>query len=148
MAFDPISAVFGIADTVIKRVWSNPEDQAKAQLELAKLQQSGDFKEIDAQLQILTGQIETNKLEAQHGGLFKGGWRPAVGWICAGAMAYKFIINPMIVSIVQLIAHFTGNELFPLEFLPDMGWAELSPVLLGMLGLGGLRTFEKMKAKK
>lgn len=147
MAFDPVSAVFGIADTVIKRIWPDPEDQAKARLELAKLQQEGEFKELDAQVKLLTGQIETNKIEAEHGGLFKGGWRPAVGWICAGAMAYEFILNPAIISIVQMIAHFTDHELFPLEFLPDMGWAELSPVLIGMLGLGGLRTFEKRQSR-
>jgi hypothetical protein len=147
MAFDPISAVFGIADTVIKRVWPNPEDQAKAQIELAKLQQEGSFKELDAQVQVLMGQIETNKIEAEHGGLFKGGWRPAVGWVCAAAMAYTFILNPMIVSAVQIIAHFTGAELFPLEFLPDLGWQDLSPVLIGMLGLGGLRTFEKRQSR-
>ena len=147
MAFDPFTAVFDIANTVIKRVWPNPEDQAKAQMELAKLQQEGDFKELDAQIQVLMGQIETNKIEAEHGGLFKGGWRPAVGWVCAAAMAYTFILNPLIVSAVQITAHFTGAKLFPLEFLPDLGWQDLSPVLIGMLGLGGLRTFEKRQSR-
>ncbi len=145
MSFDPISAIFGVADTVIKRVFPDPEQQAKATLELAKLQQEGNHKELDAQVALLTGQMEINKVEAAHGGNFKGGWRPMVGWICAAAMGYKFVLFPFIISIVQITAHFTGAKLFPIEMLPVIEWSELSVILLGMLGIGTLRTYEKRK---
>lgn len=145
MAFDPVSAIFGVANQVIARVWPDPADQAKAAQALAELQQKGDLAFLDADVQLMTGQMRINEKEAEHGGMFKGGWRPAVGWICAIAMAYKFVLFPMLISLVQMVAHFTGSELFPLENLPVIEWGELSVVLLGMLGLGGLRTIEKTR---
>jgi hypothetical protein len=148
MAFDPISAVFSVASKVIDRVWPDPTEQAKAALALTELQQSGDLAFLDADVQLMTGQIEINKMEAQHGGMFKGGWRPAVGWICAFAMAYKFIVQPFIIAIVQVVAHFTGAELFPIDMLPIIEWSELSVILIGMLGLGTMRTYEKRTTQK
>jgi len=148
MAFDPVSAIFGVAEQVIARVWPDPADQAKAAQALAELKQKGDLAWLDADVKLLTGQMEINKMEAMHGGLFKGGWRPAVGWICAAAMAYKFIIQPALIAVVQIIAYMAGaDELFPVEMLPDLEWTELSVVLLGMLGIGGMRTFEKGRVK-
>jgi len=148
MAFDPVSAIFGVANQVIARVWPDPADQAKAAQALAELQQKGDLAFLDADVQLMTGQMRINEKEAEHGGMFKGGWRPAVGWICAIAMAYKFVLFPMLISLVQMVAHFTGSEIFPLENLPVIEWGELSVVLLGMLGLGGLRTIEKTRTPK
>jgi len=113
---------------------------------LLELNQKGDLAWLEADVKLMSGQMEINKMEAMHGGTFKGGWRPAVGWICAFAMAYKFILAPFIISIVQIIAHFTGAELFPIENLPELEWMELSVVLLGMLGIGGMRTMEKNRA--
>lgn len=148
MAFDPVSAVLGIGETIIKRVWPDPEEQAKALQSLKELEQKGELASLNADVQLLTGQMEINKMEAMHGGLFKGGWRPAVGWICAAAMAYKFIIQPALIAVVQIVAYIVGaDELFPIEMLPDLEWTELSVVLLGMLGIGGMRTFEKGRVK-
>ena len=143
MSFDPVSAIFGVAGKVIDRVWPDPVEQAKAGQALAALKQSGDLAFLDADVKLMSGQIEINKMEAQHGGMFKGGWRPAVGWICAFAMAYKFVIQPFIIAIVQVAAHFTGAELFPIEMLPVIDWSELSVILIGMLGLGTMRSYEK-----
>lgn len=143
MAADPITAALNIGESVIKRIWPDPAQQADALHKLKELEQKGDLAWLDADVKLMSGQMEINKMEAMHGGKFKGGWRPAVGWICAFAMAYKFILFPFIVSMVQITAHFTGAELFPLENLPVLEWAELSVVLLGMLGIGGMRTIEK-----
>ena len=148
MSFDPISAVFGVAEKVIERVWPDPTERAKATHALAELKQKGDLAFLDAEVRLLTGQIETNKLEAQHGGRFKGGWRPFVGWTCGIALFYKFIGQPFIVMIVQIVAWATGGEMFPVEFLPEIEWSELSVILLGMLGIGGMRTYEKRKTQR
>jgi hypothetical protein len=83
-------------------------------------------------------QIEVNKAEAASGSLFKGGWRPAVGWICAVAFAYHFVLQPVIVFVVLAV----GVDLPP---LPEFDMTSLMTVLMGMLGLGGLRTYEKQK---
>ena len=148
MAFDPLTAVLGVAGKVIERLWPDPADQQKALQAMEELKQKGDLAFLDADVQLLTGQLEINKMEAQHGGWYKGGWRPAVGWICAFALAYKFIIQPFMIAIVQIIAYIMGaEELFPLEYLPVIEWSELSVVLLGMLGIGGMRTYEKRKTQ-
>lgn len=141
--------MFGIDDMIgaglkiLDKVIPDPAAQAKAKQELLELKQNGDLAWLEADVKLMSGQMEINKMEAMHGGNFKGGWRPAVGWICAFALAYKFILFPFIVSVVQITAHFTEAELFPLENLPVLEWTELSVVLLGMLGIGGMRTMEK-----
>jgi|TARA_R110000772_G_scaffold34235_1_gene83139 hypothetical protein len=86
----------------------------------------------------LLAQLEINKAEAASGSLFKGGWRPFVGWICGFALLYHFILSPMIIFIITL----TGATIPP---LPEFDMGSLMTVLLGMLGIGGLRTFEKQK---
>jgi|TARA_A100000172_G_scaffold36808_1_gene22427 hypothetical protein len=88
--------------------------------------------------EIALAQIEVNKAEASSGSLFKGGWRPFVGWICGVALLYHFILSPLIIFIVAL----TGAQLPP---LPEFDMSSLMTVLLGMLGIGGLRTYEKQK---
>ena len=146
MAFDPISAIFGVAGKVLERVWPDPTQKAAALQKMAELQQSGELAFLQADLQLLTGQIETNKLEAQHGGMFKGGWRPFVGWVCGVALAYKFVAMPFFVSVVQIVAFYSGAEkIFPVEMLPELDWPALSVILLGMLGIGGMRSYEKRK---
>ena len=83
-------------------------------------------------------QIEVNKAEAASGSIFKGGWRPFIGWVCGGAFAYHFVLQPIIVFAVLA----AGVDLPP---LPEFDMASLMTVMMGMLGLGGLRTYEKQK---
>ena len=80
-------------------------------------------------------QIEVNKEEAKHRTVFVAGWRPFTGWVCATALAYHFILEPIIVFILAL---------YSIELtLPQFDMGSLLTVLMGMLGLGGLRTYEK-----
>ena len=88
--------------------------------------------------ELAKGQLEINKAEAASGSIFKGGWRPFIGWVCGAAFAYHFILQPIIVFGVTM-AGVTIPE------LPEFDMGTLMPVLMGMLGLGGLRTFEKTK---
>ena len=88
--------------------------------------------------EIAMAQIEVNKAEAQSSSVFKGGWRPFIGWVCGFAFAYHFIIQPVLLFGV-------GVAGIQLPALPEFDMSQMMPVLLGMLGLGGLRTFEKQK---
>jgi len=122
-----IEPVTGLLDKVIE-----DKDQ-KAQLahELATM--------ADRHAQDLAlAQIEVNKAEAASGSIFKGGWRPFIGWVCGGAFAYHFVLQPVIVFGVLA----AGVDLPP---LPEFDMASLMTVMMGMLGLGGLRTYEKQK---
>ena len=99
-------------------------------------------REIEKQLathlaKIDLAQLEINKQEAAHRNIFVSGWRPFIGWSCGFAMCYAYIIQPITVFILAQ----TGN----LVDLPTLDLSEMMPVLLGMLGLGGLRSFEKYK---
>jgi hypothetical protein len=98
--------------------------------------------EIEQQLtthlaQIDLAQLEINKAEASHRSIFVAGWRPFIGWTCGLALAYTYVIQP--------IAVFALAQTGYLIDLPTLSMSEMMPVLMGMLGLGGLRTFEKFK---
>ena len=130
MALDPVSALLDIGGKVIDRVWPDPTQAAQAKLELFKLQQSGELTQI-------AGQLEINKAEAQNPNIFVSGWRPAIGWVCAFALLYQYLAKPLGEGIAAALGH-------PIPTLPGLD-ENLWQLLLGMLGLGGLRTFEKVQ---
>ena len=86
--------------------------------------------------ELAKGQLEINKAEAASSSLFKGGWRPAIGWTCAAAFAWHFVGQPAMLFAVAMF----GLDIPP---LPAFDMSTLMTVLMGMLGLGGLRTYEK-----
>jgi len=88
--------------------------------------------------ELAKGQLEVNKVEAASRSAFVAGWRPFVGWTCGVALAYHFVLQPLILFGVTV----AGVEMSP---LPAFDMDTLLTVLLGMLGLGGLRTLEKTK---
>ena len=83
-------------------------------------------------------QVEVNKAEAGHRSIFVAGWSPFIGWTCGVALAYHFVVAPLII----FGAGWAGT---PIPDLPTFDMDSLMTVLLGMLGLGGMRTFEKAK---
>ena len=80
------------------------------------------------------GQLEVNRAEAASGSMFVGGWRPAVGWCCMTAMAVNFVITPIFGPLIEA---YTVVKMVPLDM------SEMMPILLGLLGLGGMRSYEK-----
>lgn len=128
MALDPITAALDIGGRLIDRLWPDPTQRAAAQLELMKLQQSGEL-----------AQIGVNTEEAKSSSLFVAGWRPAIGWVCVAACAWNWLGLPL----CRLAGEWFGH---PVALAPaDLG--EMLPVLMGMLGLGSLRTVEKLNGK-
>jgi len=94
-------------------------------------------KEIDPEkaLKLIEIQNEVNKIEAQHRSIFVAGWRPFIGWVCGLALLYNFIVRDLVAWV--------SPSIMP----PALQMEHLLTVLMGMLGLGGLRTFEKLKDK-
>ena len=134
-----IGSVLDFGSKIIDRVWPDPAQRDAAKLELFKAQQAGEFKEADQVFALAQGQIGVNAEEAKNANFFVSGWRPSIGWICSAALAYQYVVRP-IATWGLLVA---GHAVPPMPGLDDNLWQ----LLLGMLGLGGLRTFEKLKGK-
>ena len=138
-----ISGLFSAAQSLIERFFPDPEKKAAAQLELLKMQQNGDLAQLAAETDLAKLQIQTNVEEAKHANIFVSGWRPAVGWCCAAAFAYSYVLLPFAQFLVFTFG--TSEMVGQLKLAPKLELSEMLPVLFGMLGLGGLRTVEKVK---
>lgn len=124
MALDPVTAVADVAHDLITRLWPDKSEQEKMQMTAA--------------LTALQGQLDANKAEAGNVSLFVSGWRPFIGWVCGAACAWNWIGLKLAVFLAAAVA---GQHLD----LKPADLSEMWPVLLGMLGLGGLRTVEKIQ---
>ena len=126
-----VSAILpGITDIIGRFLPEDKEARAKAEREIEQ-QLSTHLARIDI------AQLEVNKEEAKSRNVFIAGWRPFIGWTCGIALCWTYILQP----IAQFVLAQTGH----LIDLPGLDMSTMMPVLLGMLGLGGLRTFEKFK---
>lgn len=132
-----IGSVLDFGSKIIDRVWPDPTQAAAAKLELFKAQQAGDFKEMDQAFEIAKAQIGVNQTEAGNASTFVAGWRPFIGWVCGFALAYQYLLRPL-VSWGVLAA---GHQLPSMPGLDDNLWQ----LMMGMLGMGGLRSYEKIK---
>lgn len=123
MALDPITAGIGLVGKFV--------DKFVPDKDLAtKLKANAASQEFAGELSLLVGQLEINKVEAAHKSLFVAGWRPFIGWVCGVGLLYNVLVQPIFDIWVDMP-----------EINPDL----LYPVLLGMLGMSGLRTYEKFK---
>lgn len=131
-----VDTVVGVVGTVIERLFPDPVKQAEARLELLKLQQSGEMAALTADVTIATNQSNTNTEEAKSANMFIAGWRPYVGWVCGTGFAVQ-MLGPLLTWGSAMFGH-------KVDF-PVMDFSTMMPVLMGMLGLGGMRTYEKFK---
>jgi len=112
----------------LRQVIPDPKAKAELQVRLAELADKADARETD----LMAGQIRVNEQEAKHANLFVAGWRPAVGWCCALALAYTWIVAPL------------AKAAFRLDDMPALDPNAIYPVLTAMLGIGAMRTVEKL----
>ncbi len=134
-----VDIILGPVAGLIEKYVPSSADKAAAQLELLKLQQSSEFQALDAQVKIAQAQTDVNKAEASSTNVFIAGWRPAIGWVCGSGLAVQFLVGPLFTWIAALVGH-------PVAF-PQLDMGTLLTLLAGMLGLGGLRTMEKLQGK-
>ncbi len=132
-----IGAVAIFAGKLVDKIFPDPVAWDAAKLELLKMQQSGELAQLAADTDLAKGQLAINQVEASNENIFVSGWRPAIGWVCGTAFAYHFVLQPLLAFLMAAAGH-------PVT-LPVFQMGELSTVLMGMLGLGGLRTIEKVK---
>jgi hypothetical protein len=117
-----LNAISDLVNTAINKIWPDKSEAEKQQLAAAVM--------------VVQGQIDTNKMEAANPSVFVSGWRPFIGWVCGSACAWNWIGLPVAKVGLALAGH--SIDLAPANL------TEMLPVLMGMLGLGGLRTIEKI----
>jgi hypothetical protein len=132
-----IAPLLSIGSKLIDRLIPDKEQQAAAKLKLIELEQAGDLKALESDMQIALAQIDVNKAEASSPSLFKGGWRPAIGWVGALGLFYQFIAQP-------LLAWYSSFLMLPAA-PPVLDLGDLLTILGGMLGLSGMRSWERVR---
>lgn len=125
---NPISDIAAAATKIISLFKSDPNIKLADNYDLEKTELSG-------QIQIVLGQLQVNAVEAANKSIFVAGWRPYIGWICGTALAI-----PGVVYLIQCLVMMWHGQ----YDLPPFNTAELGTVLFGLLGLGGMRTYEKV----
>jgi Holin of 3TMs, for gene-transfer release len=118
-----VGEVAGLADTVINKLWPDKSEAERQQLAAA--------------MQIVQGQIEINKVEAASPNNFTNSARPALIWVCVMGFAVQYVVGPLGEWIALLCGHVVK--------FPTMDMNALMPMLLGLLGLSGMRSFERVK---
>ena len=118
-----LGAIADLATTVIGKIWPDKSKEEQAQLAMA--------------FQVIQGQMDVNKAEASNPSVFVSGWRPFIGWVCGSACAWNWIGIPIATVLLVAVNH-------PVA-LAQADISQMMPILLGMLGLGGLRTIEKIQ---
>lgn len=118
-----LGTVAELASGLIDRFFPNKTEQEKQQMAAAVM--------------IIQGQLDVNKEEAKNPSVFVSGWRPFIGWVCGSACAWNWIGLPVAVFLAKVLGYTV--ELHPADLM------EMMPILMGMLGLGGLRTVEKIQ---
>lgn len=135
-----IAALIPLLGNIFDKVIPDPTAAADAKLKAMELAQKGELAVLDANMRLLEGQMDINKAEASSIDKYRAGWRPTIGYIAAGALAFQYFLNPLLIW---------ANTLFQWGITPpNIGLdGNLWELIMGMLGLGGLRTYEKLKGK-
>jgi len=134
---DIIGGVVSIGAKLIDRLIPDPAQKAAAQLELLKMQQSGELAQMTADTELAKGQLAVNQAEAGSSNLFVAGWRPFVGWMCGLGLGFQFIVSPL--------ATWGAGLYGKTVVFPPLDMGTLLTLLFGMLGLGAMRTKEKIE---
>lgn len=132
-----IGDIIEVGFKILDKVVPDPLARETAKLQLMKLQQDGELKELEIFKAIDVAQAVTNTEEAKNPNLFVSGWRPAVGWCCVGGLAYQLVLRPLMSWV--MLNNYGWNE------APSLDVETLMTLLFGILGLGSFRMLEKIK---
>lgn len=132
-----IDTLISLGLKVLDKVIPDPAAKSEAQFRLLQLAQTGELSQIESETKLLLAQSQTNQTEAASSDPFVRRWRPAVGWVCCLGLTYQFLLGPLLTWLGPL----AGLTAAP----PSLDLGDLVTLLTGLLGLGTLRTAEKLK---
>ena len=130
-----IGSIFTFATSVIDKLFPDKNEAEKAKIALVELQQKGELADLDAALKVAIAQAAINAEEVKSTSVWVSGWRPFIGWICGAALGYNYIGMPF---FTYCAVWYSSKA----PAMPALDTGELVTILLGMLGLGVLRTVE------
>jgi hypothetical protein len=131
-----LGPVFTLVNSVLDKIFPDPEKKAAAQLELLKLQQTGELAQLASVTDLAKGQLSVNEAEAGNASTFVSGWRPFVGWVCGVGLAYSAVLEPLARFIAAVKFGYQGS-------FPPIDTTITMQILMGMLGLGAMRSYDK-----
>ena len=136
MRFDPFTAAFDMGKLAIEKIWPDANKRAEELRKLEELKQKGDLAELNAHVQLMIAQINVNLEQAKSKDWKIAGARPFIIWVCGFGLAFQYIIHPLLIWI-WAFASMKGVPPPPLDL------SVMMPLLLGLLGLGSMRSFDK-----
>ena len=135
MAFDPISTIGTLVNTVVDKIFPDANKKLDAQEAKVAVTAALEQMRLKGELDLVLGQLAVNTEEAKSTSVFVAGWRPFVGWVCGVALGYYYVAQPFLIW---------GFSVFNINTtMPTLETGELMTLLLGMLGLAGMRSFDK-----
>jgi len=132
-----IGSLVELGTKIIDKVIPDPGKKAEALLKLKELEQAGELAQMNADLAVMQGQVEINKIEAASANVFISGWRPAIGWVLAAGLAVMLVLGPLMAWGSALAGK-------PLK-QPEMPTEVIMCLSTSLLGLAGMRSWEKFK---
>jgi hypothetical protein len=153
MAIDPLSLVslLKVGKSAIERIWPDANKRAEEMRKLQELEQKGQLAELEAHVKTLTMQAQINLEDAKSGNMWQAGWRPAIGWVGALSLFLMYVPKAIMMTIIwawQCFAILNGAEdvsAVNLPAFPDLGVTDIIGLLMSMLGIAGMRSYDKMK---
>jgi len=136
MSLDPLTAAFDLGKIAIDKLWPDPSKRAFEMRKLEELRQNGDLATLNASVKLMLAQIDVNKQEARSKSLFVSGGRPFIIWVCGLGLMFQYLIYPLLMWVWAFM-HITGDTPPPLDL------SVMMPLLLGLLGLGAMRSIDK-----
>jgi len=126
--------------SILDKVLPDPQAAADAKLKMLQMVQTGEMAELQAVKDMATAQLEVNKAEASSGNAYAAGWRPTIGYVCAAALAWMYVLQPLAAWGLALWKPDITPPVLPID-------EHLWEIIAGMLGMAGWRTLDKIKGK-
>jgi hypothetical protein len=151
MAIDPLTVALDIGKSLLTRIWPDPKEQAEQLFKLQELHAKGDSEKLNAHVNAMAGQLSINLADAKSGNIVQAGWRPAIGWVGAVSLALMYIPKALVItyiwtyqSIVTLNG-WDGVSALILPVFPDLGVSDIIGLIMSMLGVAAMRSYDKSK---
>lgn len=139
-------ALIPLLGSIFDKVLPDPQAAADAKLKVMEIAQRGELAQLEAETRLAQAQIDINKADAQSSDAFQRRWRPAAGWVCVLGLAYTFLFQPLFPWLIKVLALVVGST-SAIPDLPEIEIDYLLSLLGALLGLGGLRSFERVKGR-